>query len=33
MGPVDEPVTLFPHETSSEKIATVSVKNVVAPES
>ena len=26
MGPLGEPVTLFPHETSSEKIATVSVK-------
>ena len=30
MGPVGEPVALFPHDTSSEKITTVSAKNVVA---
>ena len=33
MGPVGAPVVLFPHDTSSEKIATVSAKNVVARES
>ena len=33
MGPVGQLVTLFPHDTSSGKIATVSAKNVVARES
>ena len=33
MGPVGQPVALFPHDTSSGKIATVSAKNVVARES
>ena len=33
MGPEGEPVNLFPHDTSSEKMATVSVKFIVAPES
>ena len=33
MGPVGAPVALFPHDRSSEKIATVLAKNVVARES
>ncbi len=32
MGPEGKPVALSPHDMSSEKMAAVSAKNVVAPE-